>query len=355
MFDNLLKKKSIMALPAVAVIALSGCKENDAVAPVPEPVDLTQTEDLFTAPVQANPLASDPEAVVVRVNGEDITYGEIMETLTAAMQQFAGQMDPAQLQQFQAQFFEQVKEDLITKKLLDAAVAASGIQIDAAQIEETITQIRSSIPEGGTLESILEERGETMESLKEELSTELAKKQLIENATAAAAEATEEEAKTFYDENPDQFVQPESISASHILIKFDPEDTDEVKAEKKARLEKIRADIIAGTVSFEDAATENSDCPSAAKGGALGSFGKGRMVPEFEVAAFSQEIGEVGPIVETQYGYHIIKATDRKEAGTISFDEIKEQLIAYLSNQKKQQAAGDYIQSLREGADIQEM
>ncbi|MBN2163996.1 MAG: peptidylprolyl isomerase [Pontiellaceae bacterium] len=355
MFENLLNKSALLALPAAAVIVLAGCKENEAIASAPEQVDLTQTKDMFTAPVQANPLANDPEAVVVRVNGEDITYGEIMETLGMAMQQFAGQVPPEQLQQFQAQFFNQIKDDLITKKLLKAAVNAAGIEVDPAKITETIEKIRTQIPEGQTLESILESRGETMDSLKKELSGELATQELLDSETANIADASEEDAKKFYDENPDQFVQQESASASHILIKFDDEDTDEAKAEKKAELQKIRDEIIAGTISFEDAATENSDCPSSAQGGSLGTFGKGRMVPEFETAAFSQEIGEVGPIIETQFGYHIVKVTDRTDEGSIDFEKIKDKLIEYLTSQNKQKAVAEYLESLRAGADIQEM
>ena len=355
MFENLLNKSALLALPAAAAIVLAGCKENEAIAPAPEQVDLTQPKDLFTSPMQANPLASDPEAVVVRVNGEDITYGEIMETLGMAMQQFGGQIPPEQLQQFQAQFFNQIKDDLITKKLLEAAVKAAGIEVDPAKITESIDQIRTRLPEGQTLEDILESRGETMESLQSELANELATQELLDSETANVADASDVDAKKFYDENPDQFVQQESASASHILIKFDDEDTDEAKAEKKAELQKIRDEIIAGTISFEDAATENSDCPSSAQGGSLGTFGKGRMVPEFETAAFSQEIGEVGPIIETQFGYHIVKVTERNEEGTIDFETIKDQLIDYLSKQNKQKAVTDYLESLRAGADIQEM
>ncbi len=356
MFDKLVNNRIVMVLPAVAVLVLAGCKENEVNTPAPEPVDLTQTEDLFTAPIKANPLTTDPEAVVVRVNGEDITRGEIMEMMDMAMQQFAGRgVAPEQMQQMQAQIYSQIKNDLITKKLITSAVAAAGIQVDDAKIAETIEEIKGNIPEGQTIEGILESRGQDLESFKKNLAQDLAAQQLIEQQTADIAEATEADAQEFYDSNPDQFTQPETVSASHILIQFDPEDTEETKAEKKAKLQEIRDNIIAGTVTFEDAATADSDCPSSARGGDLGSFGKGQMVPEFEVAAFSQELGEVGPIVETQFGYHIIKVSEHAEEGTMAFDEVKDKIIAYLTNQNKQQAVSDYIEGLRNSATIEEM
>lgn len=357
MFENLANKRIMMVLPAAALLMLAGCKENEISAPAPEPVDLSQTEDLFTAPVKPNPLTTDPEAVVVRVNNEEITRGEIMELMDLAMQQIAGRVSPEQAQQFQAQIYTQIKEDLITKKLISAAVVAENIVIDDAKIAEKLEEIKGTIPEGQTIEGILEARGENLESFKETLAQDMATQELLERQTAGIAETTDEEALEFYNSNPDQFMKPELVSASHILIGFEEKDTDESKVEKKAKLEQIRQDILAGTVTFEDAAKEHSACPSSADGGALGQpFTKDSpMAPEFKVASFSQETGEVGPIVETTFGYHIIKVTDHQEEGKIEFDEVKEQLTTYLSNQKKQQAVTDFLKSLRDGATIQEI
>lgn len=356
MFDNLVNKKFIMVLPVAAAIMLTGCKEEQAAAtPAPEPVDLSQTEDLFAAPVKPNPLTSDPSAVIVRVNGEDITRGEIIELMNVAMQQLAGRVQPQQMPQIQGQMYEQIKNDLITKKLIDAAVAEANVTVSDEQIAEAIEQIKTRIPEGQTLEAALAAQGTTMEELTENIKSDMATRDFLQTKTAGTAEVTDAEVQEFYDSNPDQFMKPEGVSASHILIKFEETDTDETKAAKKAELEKIRTDIIAGTTTFEDAATQHSGCPSSAQGGSLGTFGKGQMVPEFETAAFTQEINEIGDVVETQFGYHIIKVTERSEAGTIAFDEAKEQIKTYLDGQKKQQAVGDYIKSLRDSATIEEI
>ena len=356
MFNILKSKRSMMVLPVAAALMLAGCEEEEmAKAPEPAPVDLTQTEDLFTAPVKPNPLATDPEAVVVRVNGEDITRGEITDMMAMAMQRFGGQVPPEQLQAVQVQMYAQIKDDLITQKLLKAAVAAADIQVDDAEVTATIENIRGSLPEDLTLEAALEKEGQTLELLQDNIRNDIARRQLLESKSDDVAAATEAEAREFYDSNPDKFAAPENVSASHILIKFEDTDTDETKAEKKARLEEIRQSILAETVSFEDAATANSDCPSSAEGGSLGTFGKGRMVPAFEVAAFTQEPDEIGEIIETQFGYHIIKVTDHQEEGTMDFEETKDRLIEYLTNQKKQQAVQDYIASLRDSATIEEM
>jgi peptidyl-prolyl cis-trans isomerase C len=355
MFDNLFNKKMMIMLPAALTVLMVGCQEEANSAPAPEVVDLTTTEDLFAQPVQANPLTSDPTAVLVRVNGVDITRGEVLEMMNVAMKQMAGRVSPQQMPQVQSQMYEQIKSDLITKTLIDAAVAQANIVISDEEVTEAIAQIQANIPQGQSLEAALAAQGTTMEELKENIKTDMATRKFLEEKTVGIKDATVEEAQEFYDTHPDNFIKKESVTASHILIKTDGATNDVQKAELKAHLEEIRDNIIAGTITFEDAAKADSNCPSSVQGGSLGTFGKGQMVPEFEVAAFTQEVGEVGDIIETQFGYHIILVTDRTEEGTVSFDEAKDQIIAYLTGQKKQEAVEAYIKGLRDSATIEEI
>lgn len=355
MFNKISKAKILMMVPVAAALALAGCDDEEevAVAPVVEQVDLTQTEDLFSEPIQPNPLTTDPSTVMVRVNGEEITRGEINELMEAAMQRIAGQVPPQQMQQMQAQMFNNIQEQLITKKLMDAALAEANVVVTDEELAEAMDEVRASVPPGQELEAALAASGTTIEELTANIKEQLATRKFLESKTEGIEDATEAEAREYYDANPDRFKKPESIAASHILIKVDETDTDETKAEKKAQIEKIRADIISGTNTFEAAATAHSDCPSKAQGGSLGTFGKGQMVPEFEVAAFTQEIGEVGDIVETQFGYHIIKVTEHQEEGVVDFEEAKEQIMGFLTGRKKQEAVSAFLKSLRDSATIE--
>ena len=193
-----------------------------------------------------------------------------------------------------------------------------------------------------------------MEKFKKEFREQLKAKKFLDQIVKDIPEATEAEAKAFYDQNGDKFTKPEMVTASHILITVDPSDSDEVKAEKKAKLEALRKDILSGKISFEDAAKANSDCPSKEQGGNLGEFAKGQMVPEFEMAAFTQEKGEIGEVIETQYGYHIIKVTDHKPAKKVSFEEAKKQIIDYLTGKKKHEKVTAYLKNLHDSATIKE-
>ena len=149
------------------------------------------------------------------------------------------------------------------------------------------------------------------------------------------AEVKEDEVKAYYDENKAQFVRGASVAASHILV-----DSEEKANELKAKIE-------AGEVSFEDAARENSSCPSSQNGGALGEFTRGQMVPEFDEAAFSMEVGELRGPVKTQFGFHIIKVTAKNEESEMSYDELKGQIKNFLLGEKRQKAYESKINQLK--------
>ena len=153
--------------------------------------------------------------------------------------------------------------------------------------------------------------------------------------TVASVKATEADAKAFYDANPEQFAQGETVNASHILV----------DSEEKAN--DILAKINAGEITFEDAAQQFSSCPSSAKGGNLGDFGAGQMVPEFDEACFEMEIGEMRGPVKTQFGYHIIKLNAKNPASTIPYEQIKAQLIEHVSQDKQKAAYQSKLNQLK--------
>ena len=148
-------------------------------------------------------------------------------------------------------------------------------------------------------------------------------------------EATDEDARKFYTENSNQFAQPAQIRASHILVENDEE------------MKKVIAEIEGGK-SFEDAAKEFSTCPSKERGGDLGFFGEGQMVPEFEKVAFATEVGKISEPVKTQFGVHIIKVEAKNPESMIPFEDVLDQLKAYLQNQKRSEAYQAELSRLKE-------
>ena len=167
-------------------------------------------------------------------------------------------------------------------------------------------------------------------AVKEQLLMEYAISKCVESVRI-----TEEEVRGYYDSHKEEMTEGETVNASHILV--DSED----------KANELLAAINAGEITFEDAARENSSCPSSAQGGNLGDFGRGQMVPEFDTACFEMEIGEVRGPVKTQFGYHLIRLNAKNAAEPLSYNDVRAQLYEQLTREKQQAAYQSKINQLK--------
>lgn len=162
---------------------------------------------------------------------------------------------------------------------------------------------------------------------------------LINFAAAKALEsvkpATDDETKEYYEANKEHFVAGETVSASHVLV------------DSAEKAQEILGDINSGKISFEDAARTYSSCPSKENGGNLGEFTKGQMVPEFDEAVFSMNVGEITGPVKTQFGYHLIKLNAKNEAKVYEYEEIKNEIRELASKEKQQKAYRSKLNQLK--------
>lgn len=152
--------------------------------------------------------------------------------------------------------------------------------------------------------------------------------------TFASINISDEELQKYYNENEAEFKSEESVSAKHILV-----ETEELA-------QNILLEIKNG-LTFEEAATKYSSCPSKEQGGNLGMFTKGQMVPEFEKAAFDLPIGELSEPVKTQFGYHIIKVEERNEKSAIPFAEVKDEINKQLNQQMQAEKYSNLVEELK--------
>ncbi len=183
------------------------------------------------------------------------------------------------------------------------------------------------------------EAGKTLSAEAETMKADFEEQMLAQseiNAAFAEIAVSEEEAKTYYEEVKESFVTEEQINARHILV------------DSVDKANEVRRMVLADEISFEDAAKQYSTCPSAEEGGELGYFGHGMMVPEFDEAAFAAELNEVTEPVQTQFGYHLIKVIDKKEAGHQSYEEVAAQIHQQLLQSKQNEALVTTIESLKE-------
>lgn len=152
----------------------------------------------------------------------------------------------------------------------------------------------------------------------------------------SSARVTEADVKKYYEDNKDKFVTGESVNASHILV-----DTEEKALEVLAKIE-------SGEMTFEEAAQAYSSCPSKDAGGSLGDFGRGQMVPEFDEAVFSMNVGETTKTpVKTQFGYHLIKLNAKTESKALEFEQIRDDLEQMMFQEKRREAYEHKINQLK--------
>lgn len=156
------------------------------------------------------------------------------------------------------------------------------------------------------------------------------------NKVLATVKVSDEDVKKYYEDNIDRFKQGPTVNADHILV----------ESEEKAL--EILAKIKSGEVSFADAAKEHSTCPSGQRGGNLGDFGRGQMVPEFDTAVFELEVGEMTSApVKTQFGYHLIKLNSKSDESVMPYEEIAPQLSEMVMNEKRREAYERKINQLK--------
>lgn len=288
------------------------------------------------------------------VNGVAITKEEFDREFTLIKRQLesmGNNIDSAKLSAFK----ENVLDNLIGAELLFQESTKEGIKVDNAQVELQIKQMSSRFKTDEEFTAALKGVGLTKAIVTAQVKRGLAIKLLIDKLYTNKITATDKETKDFYDQNPNYFKRPEQVKASHILIKTDTGDDEKKKAEKKKKLEDIETRLKKGE-DFATLAKEYSDDPSGkAQGGDLGYFGKGQMVKPFEDAAFSMKAGDISPIVETQFGYHIIKVTDKRAASTVPLEEVKDRIKEQLIRNKIRAEVTSLIGKLKEKAKIKKM
>jgi peptidyl-prolyl cis-trans isomerase C len=301
------------------------------------------------------------EIVAVTVNGFDITEEDVEEKIKPRLEQMAArnkQLPPAFIEQLRTRMRKEALERMIVERLIDEQVKAAPIVVTAEDVNDFIkTMAAAEKLSMEDMKALIEASGQSFEQWKQQMQFEkgIAYQKLFESRFDDKVNITEEDARKYYSENQQQFEIPEQVRASHILIKPDTSDPNVepalAKAAAKAKAEELLKQIKDGD-DFAELALANSGCPSSARGGDLGFFSRGRMVPAFEEAAFALEVGRVSDIVETRFGYHIIKATDKKEASTKTFEQEKDDILKLLTQTRQAELAKEYIESLKAQANI---
>ncbi len=294
-----------------------------------------------------------PHEVLVEVNGEALTRGEVDAAVEAMFGQELGSLPAAERAAARGQLEARILDDLIARTLLFQEAEVQKIAIDPGEIEASLARLEASLPAGATARDYAASAGWTPAALRERIEESLRVEALLEKQLAAVEAPSESELRDFYQENAEFFEVPEQVEVRHLLLAADPAATAELRESKRLEAEGIREQFVGDpNASFEATAAAHSDCPSAARGGRLGSIARGDVVAPFEQAAFGQEVGEIGPVVETEFGFHLIRVDARHPASQVPFAEASTMIAQRLDGERREAAFERFIERLEADASI---
>lgn len=283
---------------------------------------------------------------VAVVDGVKISRQDLDRKLDMMKARYSSQGMPIKGERL-AQLRETILDNLIEKQLLYQESQAKGIKVDSEKIQSEIDQLKGQFENEDAFRKKLASMNYSEETLRKEMRENMAIRALIDQEVASKVSVTDADVESYYQENKKEFEVPEKVHARHILIQAGPDASEKKKAKAEEKIQEVQEKLEDGA-EFSELAREHSEGPSSEKGGDLGSFSRGQMVESFDKAAFALEPGEVSDVVETRFGYHLIKVEDKTPSSMKSLDEVKTSIRENLQREKVMQELEPYIESLKQ-------
>jgi len=250
-------------------------------------------------------------------------------------------------------------DHLIVNKILEQMATPEERSQTKEQVDGAFADARAHAPSPEAFEQQIKASGMSLEQLRAQAVEEQLCRRVILRETTNHITVTDAEVKKFYDENSTKFEVPEQVRAAHILVStLDPLTHEPLAADKKKEKEKLANDLRARALKGEDfgaLAKKYSEDPGSKDKGGEYTFPRGRMVPEFEAAAFSLKTNQISELVETQYGYHIIKLLEKTPASKVALAEASPRIRDYLVGQAVKEELPAYTAKLKAGANVKLM
>jgi len=317
----------IVILAATCMLTTIRAQQPQPPPPPPAPPAGVVPSVAAVAAEVEDPLAFLP--VIVAKHGDfEVTAAQVRQVLGGQLMQLA-QAGAAPPKKQVRERVESLAKFLIDRHILMGFCARDKVEPDLEAAAKQLKQFEDRAKQQGGRGVPVNLEGEERTKAIARLADDMAIQKWIETVLLPTVEITDDELTAFYAEHKDQFVMPERMKASHILIKVSPGTSQKDRKAKRQGLEAVRKELKNG-VAFAEMAKKHSECPSAPKGGDLGFFRRGQMVPSFEKAAFALKPGELSDIVETRFGYHLILGGERKQPEQKSLEEVKEALRTNL-------------------------
>lgn len=291
------------------------------------------------APVPPKPMPAQLPDVLARVNGEPVERWEF-DNAVKRLEARAGGSIPADRRD---EILRGVLDQLVAYHLLAQEARARKFAAADQDVDARVAEIRKNFPDEAAFTQAIAAQGLTVDHLRAQTRSNLEVQKVIDAEVSAKVSVQDADVSTFYQQNLEKFKQGESVRASHILIGVPQGATPEQKSAAKAKAEAALKQVRGGADFGAVARAQSQDPGSAQNGGDLGFFPKGQMTPAFEEAAFKLKTGAVSNIVETPFGFHIIKSLGRRPARTAPLDEVSGQIKDFLTQGQREQKLEQFI------------
>ena len=245
---------------------------------------------------------------------------------------------------------------LIINKILIQKATADDKALATKQVDDYISQARSNAPSPEAFDQQIKATGMTLEQVRDRMQEDRLCTSIRMREVTNGIVVTDAEVKKFYDDNPDDFKMPERVRAAHILLStLDTVTQQPLPPDKKKEKLKLANELKARAEKGEDFAAlakQYSDDPGSKNKGGEYTFPRGKMVPEFEAAAFSMKTNQVSDPVETQYGYHVIKLLEKFPPSTVEFAKAEPDIRNFLIEKEAEKKLPAYLDKLKADADV---
>ena len=264
---------------------------------------------------------------VLRVNSDEITDVEVKLAQRAVASQMQG------MQTNEAALLRQTVDQVIGRTLILQAAREAKVTVDPKEVAATIEQQRQQVGGAEAFAKALAQAGLTEQDVARREQDRLMVQKYVEADVVSKAGVSEQEVRAYYDGHPDKFKHAELAKLRMIFTKLDQGADQAQQDATKARAEAARKRVLAGE-DFAKVATETSDHPNKAEGGALGGWVREAALSEFESALKGTKVGEVTEVLKSQYGFFVFKVDDRRPPGMMGYDEVKENLTKIVRDLK---------------------
>lgn len=341
--------KHPFTLLLVAPLALwsISCKKADAPKPASAPTAAAAPANappgVPGAPAAIKPMPPQIPDVLARVNGEKIERWEFDNAVKRMEARAGGPVPPDK----RDEVLRGVLDQLVAFHLLAQDARTKKLVVPDSEVDARVADIRKSFPTEEAFKQGIAAQGLTLDQLKTQAKTSLEVAKVIESEVNSKVAVQDPEVKTFYDQNLERFKQGDSVHAAHILIGLPQNPTPEQKAEAKNKAAAVLKTLKAGGDFSTLARANSTDTQSAPNGGDLGFFPKGQMTPAFEEAAFKLKPGTTSALVETPFGFHIIKSIEKRGPRTAPFAEVSGQIKDFLTQGQREQKLEAFVESVK--------